>query len=306
MNVALRDDAIRLHDGRVLAYAEWGDPDGATVLFFHGTPHSRLWCPDEGVTASSGVRLVTVDRPGVGRSDVRPRRTFGDWPNDVVELADALGAERFGVVGWSAGGPYAAACAARIPARLTGVGIASSRNLTRFNIAENPAAYEELEPEARDLFEIAQEYPDAAARAAAEAEREWVTQLRERPETLLDGYETPGGDRWLFDDPVRRRSFLEGVRESVRQGPEAFAWEGIDWCLPWGFRLADIAAEVHVWHGDQDTIVERRHIDFLVETLPNARLTVWPDSGHQGVARHWDEVLQAVTGGARPSSSRAG
>jgi len=286
---------MRLSDGRVLAYAEWGDPEGATVLFFHGTPHSRLWCPDETVTASLGVRLVTVDRPGVGRSDVLPRRTFGDWPNDVIELSDALGADKFGVVGWSAGGPYAAACAARIPAKLTGVGIACSRNLTRFNIAENPAALEELEADARHLFEIAQEDPAAAARAAAEAEREWVSQLRERPEMLLDGYETPEGDRWFFDDPERRRSFLEAVRESVRQGPEALAWEEIDWCLPWGFRLADIATEVHVWHGDQDTIVERRHIDFLVETLPNARLTVWRDSGHQGVARHWDEILQAVT-----------
>ena len=294
MNVALRDDAIRLHDGRVLAYAEWGDPDGATVLFFHGTPHSRLWCPDEGVSASSGVRLVTVDRPGVGRSDVRPRRTFGDWPNDVVELADALGAERFGVVGWSAGGPYAAACAALIPARLTGVGIACSRHLSQFNMAENPSAYGELEADHRRLFDLAREDADAAARAAAAADGEWVRRLRERPEALLDDYQPPDGDRWFFEDPGRQFSFLQAVRESVRQGPQAFAWEEIDVYLPWGFRLGDIATQIHVWHGEQDTIVERRHIDFIVKTLPNARLTVWDDSGHQGVSRHWGQVLEAI------------
>jgi pimeloyl-ACP methyl ester carboxylesterase len=289
----LRDDAIRLRDGRRLAYAEWGDPQGTTVFYFHGTPFSRLWCPDETVTASSGVRLLTIDRPGIGGSDVLPRRTFSDWPSDVIELAGVLEIDNFGVVGWSAGGPYAAACAAGIPARLTGVAIGASRHLSQFNFAENPAAYEELEPEDRQLFELARQDPDAAAGAAAEANGEWVRALWERPETFFDRFKVPESDRY-DEDPEGRRSFLEAVRESVRQGPEAFAWELIDGFLPWGFRLADIAIEVHVFHGEQDTRVERRHIDLLVGALPNARLTVWPDSGH-GPTRHWGEVLEAVT-----------
>jgi pimeloyl-ACP methyl ester carboxylesterase len=292
----LRDDAVRLHDGRRLAFAEWGDPQGAPVLFFHGTPLSRLYCPDATVTAASQVRLVTVDRPGIGGSDVLPRRTFADWPSDVVELADALGVDKFGVIGWSAGGPYAAACAALIPARLTGVGIGASRHLSQFNVAENPTAYEQLKAEDRHLFDLAQQDPDAAARAAVESNGEWVRALWEGPETFLEGVEFPEPDRRLLEDPDRRRSFLEAVRESVRQGPEAFAWEEVDVFLSWGFHLADIAIAVHVFYGEQDTWVERRHIDFLVETLPSARLTVWPDSGH-GPSRHWGEILQAVTAG---------
>jgi pimeloyl-ACP methyl ester carboxylesterase len=290
----LRDDAIQLSDGRRLAYAEWGDPNGATVFFFHGTPVSRLYCPDETVTASSHIRLVTVDRPGIGRSDVLPRRTLADWPTDVVELADALGVGRFSVVGWSAGGPYAAACGALIPARLAGVGIGASRHLSQFNIVENPTAYGALTADDRQLYELAQQDPDAAARAAAGADGEWVRALWENPETFLEEREFPKADRSYFEDPERRRSFLEAVRESVRQGPEAFAWEEIDVFLPWGFRLAEIAIEVHVFHGEQDTWVERRHVDFLVERLPHARLTVWPDSGH-GPTRHWAEILEAVT-----------
>jgi len=145
------------------------------------------------------------------------------------------------------------------------------------------------------LIELARQDPDAAARVAAEEDGQWIRQIGERPETLLDDYETPEGDRWFFDHLDRRRSFLEAARDSVRQGPEAFAWEDIDVFLTWGFRLADIGIEIHVWHGEQDTIVERRHIDFIVNTLPNARLTVWPDSRHQGVVRHWGEILEAVT-----------
>jgi pimeloyl-ACP methyl ester carboxylesterase len=291
----LKDDAIRLSDGRRLAYAEWGEPQGRCVFLFHGTPHSRLFCPDEAVTASSNVRLVTVDRPGIGGSDILPRRTIGAWPRDVVELADALGVERFGVVGWSAGRVYAAACAARIAARLTGVGIACTRHLSQFNIAENPPARDELEAGDREMFERAQQDVNAAARAATEQYREWVEELRNRPEVVIDGYETPLGDQWFFEDEERRRVFLDATRESVRQGPEAFAWELIDVWLPWGFRVADIATELHLWHGAQDPIVERRHVDFVAQMLPNARLTVWNDSGHFGVPRHWDEILEAVT-----------
>jgi pimeloyl-ACP methyl ester carboxylesterase len=129
----------------------------------------------------------------------------------------------------------------------------------------------------------------------AEQHVEWVQELRSRPEVVPDGYETPAGDLWFFEDEERRRVFLDAVRESVRQGPEAFAWELIDLWLPWGFRIADIATEVHLWHGAQDPIVERRHIDFAAQTLPKAQLTVWPDSGHFGVARHWGDILEAVT-----------
>jgi pimeloyl-ACP methyl ester carboxylesterase len=287
------DKKVRLRDGRRLAYAEWGDLRGVPVFLFHGTPLSRLWCPDESVTASSGVRLLTIDRPGVGGSDVLPRRTYADWPGDVIQLADAQGIDDFGVVGWSAGGPYAAACAARIPERLTGVAIGATRHLSQFNIAENPRAYEALNAEDRQLFELAQQDPDAAARAAAEADGDWVRALWERPESFFDRFQLPEADRYE-DDPLWRQSFLEAVQECVRQGPEAFAWELIDVFLPWGFRLADIGVEVHVFHGELDAWVERRHVDFLVETLPNAQLTVWPDSGH-GPKRHWREVLEAVT-----------
>jgi pimeloyl-ACP methyl ester carboxylesterase len=213
----------------------------------------------------------------------------------VIELADVLEIDDFGVVGWSAGGPYAAACAAQIPARLTGVGIGASRHLSQFNFAENPAAYEELRAEDRQLLELARQDPDAAARAAAEADGEWLRALWERPETFFDRFKLPGGERYE-QDPEARRAFLAAVRESVRQGPEAFAWELIDVFLPWGFRLADITIEVHVFHGEQDTWVDRRHIDFLVETLPQGRLTVWPDSGH-GPTQHWGEILAAVTAG---------
>jgi pimeloyl-ACP methyl ester carboxylesterase len=210
-----------------------------------------------------------------------------------MELAEALGIDRFGVVGWSAGGPYAAACAALIADRLTGVGIGACRALSQFNFAENPAAYERLTGDDQRLFQLARCDPDAAARAAAEDAEEWVRALWDDPDGFFDEAQLPEADRRYLEGHGRRRSFVEALREGVRQGPESFAWEEIDVFLPWGFRLADIAIEVHVFHGQQDAWVDRRHVDFLVATLPSAKLTVWADSGH-GPERHWSEILQTV------------
>jgi pimeloyl-ACP methyl ester carboxylesterase len=79
MQLTPRDEgAIRLADGRALAYAEWGDPAGRPVLLMHPTPGCRLYCPDnyrvERTSAECGARVITVDRPGFGRSDLHALR----------------------------------------------------------------------------------------------------------------------------------------------------------------------------------------------------------------------------------------
>src|SRR5438552_2192436 len=106
-------------DGRVLAFAVWGDPDGFPVMALHGTPGCRLerW-PNEEVYQGLGVCFVTHDRAGYGRSSRRPGRRVVDEVDDVVLLADHLGFERFGVTGGSGGGPHALACAALLPERV--------------------------------------------------------------------------------------------------------------------------------------------------------------------------------------------
>src|SRR6266542_813126 len=93
------DDGIALPDGRWLAYAEFGDPEGRPVLFFHATPGYRRnpWATDAELR-SAGVRLIAPDRPGVGRSTPQPHRRLLDWPDDVRQLADALALQRFGLV----------------------------------------------------------------------------------------------------------------------------------------------------------------------------------------------------------------
>ncbi len=121
------DFTVRLRDGRSIGLASVGKDDGFPILHCHGSGSSRLEVQLLATQASeAGVRLIGLDRPGIGRSDPKPGSRLLDWPDDVVEVADHLGIERFAVEGLSADGPYALACASKIPQRLTSCGLIST------------------------------------------------------------------------------------------------------------------------------------------------------------------------------------
>src|SRR5262245_28757373 len=106
------ENHLVLPDGRKLAYAEFGDPDGLPVLYCHGSPGSRLeplLIGDERLR-QAGLRVIAPDRPGMGGSDFQRGRRLTDWPADVVRLADHLRLPRFAILGNSGGGPFAAVC----------------------------------------------------------------------------------------------------------------------------------------------------------------------------------------------------
>ncbi len=290
----VRDAAVAMPDGRRLAYTEWGLPDGKPVLFFPGSPGSRLWCPHEEATTAAGVRLIILDRPGVGGSDPLDGRTYANWPKDVTALGDALQFSSFAVIGVSDGGPYAAACAALIPELLSGVAIVSSRGLTKYDWAERPDAVEEWSADQRALFELARHDPTAAADLAAEHSADDVTDWADHPDLLHGELEAAEGDRWFFSDPTRVAEFDAQCREATRQGVQGLKWELIDVFQPWGFRLADISIPVSIFHGVQDPWVTLENVEFQVSTIPKSTLTIWPDSGHMGYVKHWDQILDAV------------
>ena len=237
------DDVATLGDGRRLAYAVWGDPSGRPLFLFHGSPASRLFAPDPAATAEGGIRLITVDRPGFGRSDPKPGREILDWPDDVAELADQLGVAAFVAAGHSSGGPYALACAYRLPQRVERVALVSCI-----------APREELNPDTADddaaLTRRAQEDPQGAAAALAEAAG-WLIQ---NPERFLE-LPRPEPDARLLQDEVVRAMMVATVAEAVRQGTAAYAWDGVLERRPWGFPLAAISTETVVFQGDDDRAV---------------------------------------------------
>ena len=117
---------VRLKNGRLLGYADYGDPAGQPIFYFHGFPGSRLEAANFDETAqASHYRLIGIDRPGMGLSTSDPNRTLLSQVDDVVCFADALNIDTFSIIGHSGGAPFVAACAYQIPHRLKGIAIVS-------------------------------------------------------------------------------------------------------------------------------------------------------------------------------------
>lgn len=117
---------IRLSDGKKLCYAEYGDPNGKPVFLFHGNSGSRLiWglAPDSPFLPN--IRIIAPDRPGYGQTDYK-KNALEKCPQDISELADHLGIDKFTIFAPSGGGPYALACAWKIPEMLNAVGVFGS------------------------------------------------------------------------------------------------------------------------------------------------------------------------------------
>jgi pimeloyl-ACP methyl ester carboxylesterase len=288
----MTDGSIFLSDGRRLAYAEYGDPEGKPLLYCHGFPASRFEAALlDPAACKARVRIVAVDRPGCGLSDFQPDRRFGDWPRDVIELADALGIERFAIVGVSGGGPYALACARKIPQRLTAVGVVCGLGPVHESWALRDMLWSR-----RMVFSLARRTP-WLLRLSYAAVLEPL--LRRRPTAILSMIaRTPVlPDRRVLERPETRRVLLASIQESVRGGSQGILHELSLYTREWDFRPEEIALTVDLWHGEADPIVPVVHARTLAKQLPRVRPVILPGEGHFSLPIiHLERILPALTG----------
>jgi pimeloyl-ACP methyl ester carboxylesterase len=255
------------------------------MVLLHGSPGSRLFHPDAAATAAARVRLITFDRPGFGNSDRHEGRGLLDTAAAVTALADHLGLDRFALMGVSAGGAHALACAHVLGDRLGAIGVASMPG----PLDEVPGAWDALPTHVRPAAEMARREPARAIRGVIR----YMGPAVADPATFLRG--GPPADRALLAEPGAGEMLLADVAEALRPGAEGFADDMVTLWLPWGFPLAGLPEGIRVWHGAQDTRAEP-DFEHLAAALPGGVPTVWPDDGHYGVLRHWGDVLGALQG----------
>lgn len=208
------DNHITLPDGRRLAYAEFGKSDGYPVLYFHGSPASRLepmHIRDEAFS-QFGLRVIALDRPGMGQSDFQPKRSFSDWPADVMVLADTLGLDQFSILGNSGGGGYAAVCAAKIPKRLRTVVIVSGGWQMNW-----PEVLDNLPPTNRLFMYISRRAPILLPTFL----KMMTGSPKDKPEQTLAQFKMsmPAADYAVLEEqPSRVDHLMQMTRESIAQG----------------------------------------------------------------------------------------
>jgi pimeloyl-ACP methyl ester carboxylesterase len=269
----------RLPDGRALAWAEWGPEDGVPVVLHPGAGTSRRLGFGAPVLAGLGVRLVSIDRPGLGASDPRPGRTLTDWAEDVAHLARERGLGVPAMVGYSQGAPFALACAAAGAAAAVAV-VCGTDELS------HPALRPGLDPELGRLVDAATADPDAAQAGFAAMDAAAL-----RAMTLDMSGEA---DRAVFADPAFAREFAAAVDDAFRQGPGGYARDTVLAMRPWPFDLGRVGVPVDLWYGALDT--SPVHSPDLGATLagrlPRARRRVADDRGSALLWTDADAILR--------------
>jgi pimeloyl-ACP methyl ester carboxylesterase len=272
-------------DGRVVTYSSWGDPDGRPLLQLHGTPGSRLSrSPHPEVYERLHAHVVTFDRPGYGGSTVHPERTILSVADDALAVADALGWDRFAVLGVSGGGPHALALGTRAPERLRALGLAvggvpgdlvDPKDL----IAINREGLRRAREEGRESLEAFLAEP--AAQAASD------------PGAMLDSAmaDAPPVDLEMLKRPDVRATLVESLREGFVNGPQGWFDDSYALSTPWGFELDDVAVPVHMWYGEADRNVPLEAVRKMAAQLRVESLEILPGVGHMGWLLHEERVL---------------
>jgi pimeloyl-ACP methyl ester carboxylesterase len=271
------DRTIQLSDGRTLGYVEYGAAEGKPLFYFHGHPGSRLESRFLAQAAEPlGVRLIGIDRPGMGLSTFKPGRTLLDWPDDVSELAYQLGFEAFAVVGFSAGGPYAEACAYKIPRKLTACGIIAGVGRVPFLQAL-----------------LARWLPNMLTRSI---ERSLETKEKARAMLARMAEKWVEADQQCLLIPGVSSTILDSLMEAMLHGPEGTAYEGTLFGEPLGFELEQIALPtVFLWHGVKDQEIPVTAAREVAKRIPRCKASFYPNEGHISlIVNHAQDILTAL------------
>ncbi|MGE5287398.1 MAG: alpha/beta fold hydrolase [Micromonosporaceae bacterium] len=286
-------EVIVTADGRELAYAQWGDPGGFPVFSLHGTPGCRLnRHPDNDAIAAAGVRLITYDRPGFGRSTRRPGRRVMDCAGDVASIADAEGIARFAVTGGSGGGPHALAVAARLPERVTRARCDSGP--APFG-AEGLDWFAGMDPENVKEFGWALDGEDVLHSELSREADQMVARVGQDPSAVLgDGWDLAEADKEVLGNPIVQAVYREAVPEWFAHGVWGWADDDLALVAPWGFDLSEITVPVEIRYGAKDVLVPASHGAWLAENVPGASVAVESGQGHLASPDRVIELLRSL------------
>jgi pimeloyl-ACP methyl ester carboxylesterase len=275
--------------GHRIGFTEFGDPGGKPLFYFHGCPGSRLEGGlANGLAMELGLRMICPDRPGYGISPMRPGRTIADWPADVSALARFLGLRRYGVLGVSGGGPYAAACASALPDEVEAAGLVCS-------LAPPDCCGEHgrMWPLIRMLFFLARKAPGP-------------TRIAVRPLGMVLSA-SPGAALWLLatlapspDDKILadrriRMVISNSLHAAFAQSTDGAVHDLLLYLRPWGLALESIRTPVLLWHGERDVTVPVEMGRYLARIIPGCLACFHPGEGHISLAvSRMGEILKGM------------
>ncbi len=272
------DHELSLPGGRVLAWSETGA--GAPVLFLAGTATGRAMTFGDEHLARLGVRLVTVDRPGIGASTHDPGRSAASTAADLGCLVTRLGGP-LPVVANSQAAVFGLAAAARgIASRLLLVSPADE--------VADPRVFARLPGPVRDVVTGVRQDPAAARAFFAGLGPAGMERM------VLDGADP--GDREVYTDPAFLARYRAALREGFANDGAGYATDTLIAMSPWQLDWSAIRVPVRVWFGERDRVHSPDLGALLTSRIPGAERRVVPGAGGALLWTHAEEILAAAIG----------
>jgi pimeloyl-ACP methyl ester carboxylesterase len=290
----MKNNLFQLPDKRKLGYALYGPDNGEPVFYFHGTPSSRL----EPLVINAynknidellqhfHLRLIAVDRPGMGQSDFNPVGDFQSFAQDVYNLAIYLGVSTAKVLCWSGGGPFALALAFYFRQLIKSVYIITgfTQSFIDKNIFKHMHANKYYFMASKKFPWLLRTFMNLAGKRPVK---------KPFPRFLSD---LPSVDYELLADSKKIRHFTRiTLHEACRRGSDGLVYEAGLYFKPTGYHLSQITQPIHFWWGNLDRSIIAVHPKALEKLAPQAVMHYKQNEGHLSIYINYiEEVLQTI------------
>lgn len=282
------ENTIDLRDGRTIGYAEYGDLAGNPIFYFHGGQESRLssFFMDS-IAMKMGIRIISMDRPGIGISSFQKDRTFYDWGKDVNELADFLGIKKYSIFGLSGGAPHVLSCLINNPERIKNAAIISGATPYDYK-----GTLKGMWFPVKILHWLAGMKSDKKLRKYIQKD---FHSMLNNPEKRMKQFQRflPEPDKKMMrNNPNYGWDFIQGSIESYKQGVDGVVQEWKLYVADWGMNFNNIEHPVTLWYGREDKMAPVARGEFYKEHLRNSTLKIINNEAHFSLIRnHLTEIL---------------
>lgn len=285
------ENRIKLADGRVLGYAEYGDSLGYPIFYFHGGQESRLSSKFMDSTALKlNVRLISPDRPGVGISTFQENRQFLDWGNDMAQLANSLGLKKYSIFGLSGGAPHVLACLISDSLRIENASIVSGATPYDYK-----GTLKGMWLPVKLIHWFASWKKDKQLKKFIQNDFDGLVNKPEKRMKQFQNYLPTPDKKLMRDHPEYGWDFIESSKESYKQGINAVVQEWKLYVSDWQMELSAIYSPITLWYGSSDKMAPTYRGYYYNRELPNSKLIIFENEGHFSLIRnHLEEILKEL------------
>jgi pimeloyl-ACP methyl ester carboxylesterase len=283
--------------GERLLIQEWGPLDKPVVLLVHGFPgcaeHAKLM---SGTPYWNSFRLIAMDRPGYGQSDVQKKITPLKFAQQIKDLLDEKEIHQVYIISVSGGAPFSLALAYLLKDRvrkLISVGGIAPLTLKTFNF---------LNTQQKKTWFLRNFVPEPILKLALN--RVWQKGMDKIDEFLFTDMDSFSPyDRKVLEDPNLGPMLVETTKAALSQGAGGVLGDLKVYSKSWGFPLNNVDCPITLWHGREDDIVNYMFAEDMKKRLPQAQLHFVPQQGHYSLLVNCRDVIIGDLLGDRQFSS---